>query len=128
MIFAFPVFLFLLVVWVLTALAWVEGLRAMARAGEAKADMRRRILPPMLLLTVLMAILFGFFILRIGRVVSLAWPGRMAIIGAFSAIAALITSMRAPRGFRGLAIAASTGWLVCFGLVLTALFALRGLR
>jgi hypothetical protein len=45
MIFAFPVMLFLLVIWVLTLLAWIEGMRATAGAGEGKAAIRRRILP-----------------------------------------------------------------------------------
>jgi heme/copper-type cytochrome/quinol oxidase subunit 2 len=128
MIFAFPVMLFLLVIWVLTLLAWIEGMRATAGAGEAKADIQRRVLLPMVLLTVPFAILVIFFVLRFGHVVSLVWPGRMAIIGLFSALAALITSLRAPRGFRGLAISASMAWLVCFGLALMAMFALRGLR
>jgi len=79
----------------------------------------------MLLLTAPILMLFGLFFLRLGHVGSPALPGRMVIIGATSALAALITSFRAPRGFRGLAISASIAW---FGLALTALFALRGLR
>jgi hypothetical protein len=124
MIFAFPVLLVLLILWVLTLLAWIEGLRAIKAATESKG----RILLPMLLLTVPVLMLFGFFFLRLGRVVSLALPGQMAIVGAASALAALLTSFRAPRGFRGLALAASIAWLACFGLALMALFALSGLR
>jgi hypothetical protein len=124
MIFAFPVLLVLLILCVLTLLAWIEGLRAINAATEAKG----RILLPMLLLTVPVLMLFGFFLLRLGHVVSPALPGRMAIIGAASAFAALLTSIRAPRGFRGMALAASIAWLACLGLALMAVFALTGLR
>jgi hypothetical protein len=128
MIFAFPVMLFLAVIWVLTLLAWIEGFRTMAAAAESKDDIRQRVLPPMLLLAAPIAILFGFFLLRLGHVVSPALPGRMAIIGAASAFAALLTSIRAPRGFRGLAIAAAMAWLFCFGFALVLLFSLSRLR
>src|SRR5215813_3936235 len=128
MIFAFPVMLFLAVIWVLTLLAWIEGFRTMAAAAESKDDIRQRVLPPMLLLTAPIAIVFGFFLLRLVHVASPALPGRMAIIGAASALAALITSIRAPRGFRALALSASIAWLACFGLALMAVFALSGLR
>ena len=128
MIFAFPVMLLLAVIWVLTLLAWIEGFRTMAAAAKSKDDVRQRVLPPMLLLAAPIALVFGFFLLRLVHVVSPALPGRMAIIGAVSALGALLTSIRAPRGFRGLAIAAATAWLVCFELALMALFALSGLR
>lgn len=128
MIFAVPVLLVLLTLWVLTLLAWIEGLRAIRAATEPKTELWERILPPMLLLIAPILMLFGLFFLRLGHLISPALPGRMVIIGATSALAALITSFRAPRGFRGLAIAASMAWLVCFGLALLAVFALRGLR
>ena len=128
MIFAFPVLLFLLVLWVLTLLAWIEGLRAIRSAGEVKAQIRRRVLPPMILLAAPIIILSGFFLMRLGHWVSPALPGRMAIIGAASALAALITSFRSPHGFRALALSAAIAWLVCFGLALIAMFSLRALR
>jgi hypothetical protein len=128
MIAAVPVLLVLLILWVLTLLTWIEGLRAIRAATEPKSELQGRILPPMLLLTAPIVMLFGLLFLRFGYVVSPALPGRMVLIGAISALAALLTSFRAPRGFRGLAIAASMAWLVCFGLALVALFSLRGLR
>src|SRR5689334_22838716 len=65
MIFAFPVLLFFLVLWILTVLTWIEGLGTLKIAGESKSDIRGRILPPLILLTVPFAALVFLVLLRL---------------------------------------------------------------
>lgn len=132
MIFAFPVLLFLLVLWVLTVLAWIEGLRAIKAAGESKSEIRGRVLPPLILLIVPLAALVLLFLLRLRLDVRHATyyllPGRMFSVSFVSALAALLMSFRAPRGVRGLALSASIAWLIAFGLVIRVIIGLNALR
>jgi hypothetical protein len=132
MIFAFPLLLFLLVLWMLTVLAWVEGLRAIRAAGEPRSGIRGRVLPPLILLMVPLAELVFLFLLRLRLDVRHATyfllPGRMFFIALISALAALLMSFRAPRGVRGLALSASIAWLLGVGLLIRMMMGLSGLR
>ena len=130
MIFAFPVLFFLLILWVLTLLAWIEGLGAIKIAGESKSDIRRRTLPPLILLAVPLAAVVLLFLLRIGlrHPTYSVLPERIFLIAFLSALAALLMSFRAPRGVRGVALSAAIAWLIGFGLILRVMIGLNGLR
>jgi len=130
MIFAFPVLFFLLILWVLTVLAWIEGLRAIKTAGESKPDIRGRTLPPLILLAVPIAALVFLFVLRLSlrHPTYSVLPERIFLISLLSALAALLMSFRAPRGVRGLALSAAIAWIIAFALVIRATIALNGLR
>ncbi|HEX7959284.1 MAG TPA: hypothetical protein VF493_05170 [Terriglobales bacterium] len=131
MIFAFPLLLFLLVLWMLTVLAWVEGFRAIRAAGEPQSGIRGRVLPPLILLMVPLAALVFLFLLRLRLDLRHATyyllPGRMFFVALVSALAALLMSLRAPRGVRGLALSASVAWLIGLGLLMTLISGLSGL-
>lgn len=132
MIFAFPVLFFLLILWVLTVLAWIEGLRAIRAAGQPQSGIRGRVLPPLMLLMVPLAALVFLFLLRLRLDVRHATyyllPGRMFFVAFVSALAALLMSLRAPRGVRGLTLSAAIAWLIGFGLVIRLMIGLNGLR
>lgn len=132
MILAFPILLFLLVLWILTILAWVEGLRVIRAAGESNSGIRGRVLPPLILLMVPVAALVFLFLLRLRLDVRHATyfvlPGRIFFVAILSALAALLVSFRAPRGVRGLALSAAVAWLIAFGLVIRLMIGLNALR
>jgi hypothetical protein len=132
MFLAFPVVLFLLLLWILTVLAWIEGLRAIRAAGELRSGIRGRVLPPLILLIVPFATLVFLFLLRLRLDVRhgtyFVLPGRMLVVALVSALAALLLSLRAPRGVRGLTLSASIAWLLGLGLLIRLIMGLNALR
>jgi hypothetical protein len=130
MLSSFPVWLLLLLVpLVLTVLAWIKGLRAIAVVSESTAGVRARTLPPMLFLVGPVVILLSFVGMLIAHVAPLMTaPWQLVLIGAVSSVAALVTSAWSPRGFRALALFAAAAWVACFGLALAVLSALHGLQ
>ncbi len=123
MLSSFPVWLLLLLVpLVLTVLAWIKGLKALAVVNESTAGLRARTWAPMLFLLVPFTLLLCFVGLRM---VPLTAPG-LVFFGAASSVAALVTSVRSPSGFRPLALFAAAAWVACFGLALMVMLAVSG--
>jgi hypothetical protein len=122
----------LLVLWMLTVLAWIEGLRIIRAAGESQSGIRGRVFPPLILLIVPFAALVFLFLLRLRLDVRHATyyvlPGRMLVVALVSALGALLLSLRAPRGVRGLALSAAIAWLIGLGLVIRLIMGLNALR
>jgi hypothetical protein len=130
-VFIFAIFFLLLVPSTLTLLAWWNGLRMIASAGESKTGIRIRVWPAMLFLAAPLVMLLGFLWLRAGHMDMIARTNLtvwMLVIGAISSVTALVTSTWAPPGFRPIALFAAAAWVVCFGGVLMALTALSELR
>src|SRR5215831_7658782 len=126
----FPIIFLLLVPSALTLLAWRNGLRAIAEAGESSIAIRARALPAMLFLAGPVVMVLGLVGLRAGHidVTRTNVDTLMLLIGAISSFSALVTSLWAPRGFRPIALFAAAAWVVCFGLVLIGFAALSALR
>ena len=85
----------------------------------------------MLLMVPLAALVFLFLLrlrLDVRHATYYLLPGRMFFVAFVSALAALLMSLRAPRGVRGLTLSAAIAWLIGFGLVIRLMIGLNGLR
>ena len=129
----FSLLLFLLVPLVLTALAWREGLHALAANADSTSHIRLRTWPTMFFLLGTVVIVLGLFIEHFTRtdltspksLTAMVW---MFCAGGLSSLAALVSSTWAMPQLRPLAFFAALAWTGCFAVVLTMLSGLRGLR